>query len=635
MFLRKSRRLKRLIPFHELPEAQRKLFQRLHETTPSLWRETTPPPSPSTQQDLDRDPTEWGPHFFPPSSQNPSDMTDITQDILNQEDEEDDTHDQNNYDDREDEVDESLNTNFNNSSSSIQPSNTRLGLDGRPRSSTPQSQKIFVSNQKAFRLTNDKPQTHSNILRFQAQLNQHDFEQRLEDLIDKDVIKGVVLASKAKLDLISDKVRRSQLDDLKNHFCDPSCTKPLDTEVWNDDTVIKLLLENFPKDDRAYDDKTSFALRMGDIKMLFDFLNPEIENTSIMHVSQLMTEYIPDDSSQPPTVTKSQQKEAVTLLIKRWPQAIQISFNAFCTSHERKNFEVYDFLENFSSWCQDARKTKQQAVSANWIVSASSASSFLKGSKTYSEAAQSSWSAEDAKKRKLDEHSKATNSGTKQQKQHQTVQFSGETKTQCNHCNRVHVSPCPFLPWHKEVNKDATVPFSDSAMGKKLMLGQKYTYLSHIKYADGTLITNVPEGFKCPSIPKHVGSSSSSSSSSSSKNTNSSQGNTLNVNTIDDFVNVLLSKGDLYYVASPTSTSKRLKLNSSFNSIKDRIKFYTTLTSISELTSHDLLSCTISFSLQEESRVRAKGKKDRASSGLSVDALLDSGSLAGNFISTY
>jgi hypothetical protein len=153
---------------------------------------------------------------------------------------------------------------------SVPTGNSRLksliGLDGRPRSySLSQSQKIFVSNQRAFRLTSEKPISHSQIIKFQAQLEQNDFEQRLEDLIDKSVIKTVVIAAKAKLDLIIDKVKRSQLDDLKNYFVDPSCTKPLDIEVWNNETVVKLLLENFPKDDRAYDDKTSFALRMRDI----------------------------------------------------------------------------------------------------------------------------------------------------------------------------------------------------------------------------------------------------------------------------------------------------------------------------------------------------------------------------------
>ncbi len=87
-------------------------------------------------------------------------------------------------------------------------------------------------------MTGDKPISHSHVLRFQAQLDQNDFEQRLEDLVDKSVIKTVVIAAKAKLDPVLDRIKRSQLDGLKNYFVDPLCTKPLDTEVWNNDTII-------------------------------------------------------------------------------------------------------------------------------------------------------------------------------------------------------------------------------------------------------------------------------------------------------------------------------------------------------------------------------------------------------------
>jgi hypothetical protein len=518
----KKQRLKRLIPFFRLPLAQQNLFRATKEREPSLWEERTPPPSPQNLSETDEEEfsnNERNP-FLPRDCEiDPSNLRNNTMSALQQsisdgilasdsnlqddenrfEDPDSLEQDMQNDSDRQDSTPLYTSTVTTGSSRS----KSLIGLDGRPRSSSSsQSQRIFVSNQKAFRLTSEKPISHSHIIKFQAQLDQNDFEQKLEDLIDKSVIKTVVIASKAKLDLVSDKIKRSQLDDLKNYFVDPSCSKPLDLEVWNNDAVIKLLLENFPKDDRAYDDKTSFALRMGDIRMIFDFSNPDVESTSIMEVTQLMVEYIPDDSSLPRTVTDLQQKEAVLLLIKRWPQAIQTSFNSFCITHHRKNLEVYDFLENFSSWCQDARKTKQQAISANWIVSASASTAYLKGSTSYSDAARVS-SEEAARKRKLEEQSKHANATQKQQKQHlsqnQTAQYE---KTQCNHCNRVHSGACPFLPWHKEANKEANVPFAESAMGKKLKEGLNYSYLSHLKYSDGSEIKNVPSGFKCPQQPQ-------------------------------------------------------------------------------------------------------------------------------------
>jgi hypothetical protein len=49
----RRKRLKRLIPFHRLPEAQRNLFQSLKHREPSLWEEQTPPPSPQYQSESD------------------------------------------------------------------------------------------------------------------------------------------------------------------------------------------------------------------------------------------------------------------------------------------------------------------------------------------------------------------------------------------------------------------------------------------------------------------------------------------------------------------------------------------------------------------------------------------------------
>ena len=465
----KQRRVKRLLPFWSLPLAQRNLFRATQEREPSLFPERTPPPSPQSlseteeeeSSNLERNPFIPRDFEIDPSIFRNNTMSAQQQSISDGIFASDQQDDENCFEDPDSLEQEMQNdsdyqdsTPRNNSTVTTGGSQSKslIGLDGRPRSSSSgQSQRIFVSNQKAFRLTSEKPISHSHIIRFQAQLGQNDFEQRLEDLIDKSVIKSVVIASKAKLDLVSDKIKRSQLDDLKNHFVDPSCSKPLDRLVWNNDSVIKLLLENFPKDDRAYDDKTSFALRMGDIKMIFDFSNPDVEAISIMTVTQLMVEYIPDDSSLQRSVTDAQQKESVLLLIKRWPPAIQTSFNSFCTSHNRKNLEVYDFLENFSSWCQDARKVRQQAISPNWVVSASSSTSFLKGSTTYSDAAKASSSSEDAaKKRKLEEQSRAVNA-TKQQKQiqnpSQTVQFE---RSNCNHCNRfIMVRVLSFLSIRK------------------------------------------------------------------------------------------------------------------------------------------------------------------------------------------
>ncbi len=149
-------------------------------------------------------------------------------------------------------------------------------------------------------------------------------------------------------------------------------------------------------------------------------------------------------------------------------------------------------------------------------------------------------------------------------------------------------------------------------MGKKLKAGFDYSYLSHLKYSDGSEVKNVPAGFKCPQQPKSAGASSFGSyygpASCSSKNNNSNQGDVLDISSW---------KGDLYFEVSPTSTSKSFKPYSTF------------LSSISDVPTDDLVPCKIFDYIQGKGR-----SSSGITNGLNVDALLDSGSLAGNFIST-
>jgi hypothetical protein len=255
---------KRLIPFFQLPEAQRKLFRSLKDRDSNLFPNSTPPPSPENSEDEEAEPSfsnstgrnsflptefEIDPSIFRGNNMSASQQS-VSESILAPDPQFEEFEGNNEGTFLRDDSDRT-NLNDTNHINLVPPppippilGNRRssIGLDGRPRSSSSsQPQKIFVSNQKAYRLTGDKPISHSHVLRFQAQLDQNDFEQRLEDLVDKSVIKTVVIAAKAKLDPVLDRIKRQHLDDLKNHFVDPSCTKPLNIEVWNNDTFIKLL----------------------------------------------------------------------------------------------------------------------------------------------------------------------------------------------------------------------------------------------------------------------------------------------------------------------------------------------------------------------------------------------------------
>ena len=60
LYNRSHKRLKRLISYDDLPEAQRKLFQRLKENYPDLFQDSTPPPSPLSQERFEEDQSVWG-----------------------------------------------------------------------------------------------------------------------------------------------------------------------------------------------------------------------------------------------------------------------------------------------------------------------------------------------------------------------------------------------------------------------------------------------------------------------------------------------------------------------------------------------------------------------------------------------
>jgi hypothetical protein len=190
-------RKKRIIPFFRLPEAQRKLFRRLKDNSPSIWADQTPPPSPLRDSEEEDQPDPRDKNPFYPSDLEKLNLTNKTMSTLRpgisegilaadenfpaDEMNPDETNDQ-----EESNPVNSLNDtnhqNFNHPPPPNPPITmgsgkgmSYVGLDGQSRSSNfNQAQRLFISNQKAFRLTQDKPISHVHIIKFQAQLQQND-----------------------------------------------------------------------------------------------------------------------------------------------------------------------------------------------------------------------------------------------------------------------------------------------------------------------------------------------------------------------------------------------------------------------------------------------------------------------------
>jgi hypothetical protein len=160
--------------------------------------------------------------------------------------------------------------------------------------------------------------------------------------------------------------------------------------------------------------------------------------------------------------------------------------------------------------------------------------------------------------------------------------------SRCNVCNRLKHpdNKCPFYPWHQYANKDTKMAFADSAKGKDYIDGhaKKYRFLDTNDLTGETRLSNVPTNFKVPPA-SHKSSGSSGSS----------------------------TKKGTHLVAFPINTPTIL--NTVTNShLQD-----------------NLINCTITLIQGDMTRIR--GERDIKGPKVLIEALLDSGSLAGNFIS--
>jgi hypothetical protein len=72
------------------------------------------------------------------------------------------------------------------------PKPARLGLNGKPKLTTSDT-RMFLTNSKAIRLEKGTPMNHEVVKKFRSQMKRHDFEQKLEDLIDPTIMKLMII----------------------------------------------------------------------------------------------------------------------------------------------------------------------------------------------------------------------------------------------------------------------------------------------------------------------------------------------------------------------------------------------------------------------------------------------------------
>ena len=407
-------------------------------------------------------------------------------------------------------------------------------------------------------------------------------------------------------------------------------TALLDPIVWSKDTVIALLLEAYPEDGKKYDSSTTWIVQASAIRPCFDFDSVDEETRTMAKIFEVMEQF-PVNS-----ISVVEQATVVRTWVERWNKPLQTTFK-LKTSHNN-SVACEGFIDELTQFTAGAREARSHAQSYGWIVTSDPNSCrFLgankrEGGKSYADAARNDdWQVVPGNKKGRNDNdrnakvhgakgsgfnpgSHGSNSGS-----HGSSDTGGDRVT-CNHCNRSgHGPDCPFLVggWHPDVNPNKNVLFIESREGKRSLAGvKKFYFLNPNEDSTGKALTP-PSSGPWGKAPKSVSKTSGAGGKpSGTYGTGSGQGGkSFNKGTFVEPFSNLIFIDDLTH------------LNNRF------------MNSISDLTHFDdsLLSCTISLytKVAEGARGGARVSTSPRRTGYSVKALLDQGSLAGDFISSF
>jgi hypothetical protein len=276
--------------------------------------------------------------------------------------------------------------------------------------------------------------------------------------------------------------------------------------------------------------------------------------------------------------------------VKMWPPAVVTRYKVFAINKDVKS--IKKFLQIFTNYLQDARKAKSIAELALWSVTPNSNTKW-DGTKpgkpdTYADVTKSGNHDKGnpgRNKRQLESSSSSSSRAVT------TSSGTTDLNATCNVCFRLkhEGNKCPFYSWHPFANKDSKIPFPESDKGKAFTTQHSL----HHKYFDDkdldgvTVYANRPANFKLP--PSRL---------STNDGADHSKGSGKSKGIVDDLV--------------PFSFHESTFLNANLMRSLD-----------------SLINCSISLT-QVVGTKRSIRNKDQ---DIHVEALLDSDSLAGNFIS--
>ena len=368
---------------------------------------------------------------------------------------------------------------------------------------------LHLTQGKKVHIYDDSDLSWDGLKKFREQCKQTDTTVEIMHVVSKIAFELIIRTAMANItgDSQEDIERLSELSDLYRFTQrDHDEHVLLDNTVWNTQTFCRLLEDTFPKDrsklTRGVDD---FHILVKAVPPNYDYDDVLVEIETLRAIRILVTNY--GDSR----ISLRDEELAVQTWIKMWSKATQDNFKAFVGSGSLKRID--EFTTQLQRWTARGRKSGADASLAGYGVSVSKQTCFYGGGKF-------DQTPKIVGGTKRDNFNGPNNSGSgtayerptkKVNLQDDNARYSAKMSNPqeilCNHCGRLkHDGLCPFISYHKDVNKDANIAFADSARGKEYKASLGYNFLHPVKQADKGR-AQPPAEFVSPPAPTATGGS--------------------------------------------------------------------------------------------------------------------------------
>ena len=199
--------------------------------------------------------------------------------------------------------------------------------------------------------------TPDNIQRFVNSANAQTFNLPIEQRLSELNWKLLVLTRKSKLDdSDADKEFGVKIDQFSEYIMNKNKKQEpifLDNDDWNNQTVLQMMLDAFPKTSDASLKDATFYLATNSLIPAFNFSDKLVESetaSSILKVISLYGQH---------RITKEEEKVAVTALLNKLGRRQLASFKSFVGTGSLSTFDKFIIL--FGRFCDKAREARADA----------------------------------------------------------------------------------------------------------------------------------------------------------------------------------------------------------------------------------------------------------------------------------